>query len=77
MSQTNREDVLMRLTKVEAIMAEHCRQNEKDFAEIKQLLKDALENKADKWVENWMYGIIFLITSSVIGLIIYLVEKGI
>ena len=36
----------------------HCKQNDLDLTEIKNLLKDALIEKANKWVEKFVYALI-------------------
>lgn len=48
-----------------------------EIIEVKEMLKSALEGKANKWVEVWMYGVIFAIIGAGIGFFAWLVQKGI
>ena len=85
--------VEMKITKISEKLDMHCEQQKIDIStlyskldskasksdtnEIKGMLKEALEGKAGKWVENWTYGIIFIIVGSAIGFLIWIVQKGV
>ena len=45
--------------------------------EIKVIVEKALDNKANKWVEKWTYGVVFGLFGATIGFFIWLVTKGV
>ena len=62
MTKISTGERIMRLeTKVEDLAAkieEHCQDQARQFDEVKELIKDGLSSKANKWVEKFIYAII-------------------
>lgn len=54
---------------------EHSKQNASDFAEIKEMIKEAMDTKAGVWVENAMRWFIYTVMGVVVVALIYTIIK--